>query len=254
MDILDRFISQAGDNLRSGYYEACGTEKRAAPVVSLRKRLDLNDFSIIAEIKHASPAGEYEFVDIDVEKAALEFRHAGADAISVVVEPVIFKGNLNNIPIAKKAGLPVLFKDFVISDAQIKAASGIGADCILLIAKVAGRLNLDIDAMIGYAHSYGLEVLLECYDTGEMERALLTKADILGINNRDLQSLKVSLNRTPEILSSFSNISKPVISESGIRSRTDAEFLRASGARGILVGTSLWLSNDKAAKIRELKL
>lgn len=254
MDILDRFMAQAKENIKSGYYDLPEDFENKSKRVSLKEKLVRQGFSLIAEIKHASPAGEYSFDSIDVEKAASTFRASGADAISVVVEPRIFKGDLGNIPVAKRTGLPVLFKDFVLGESQIRAAGAYGADCILLIVKVAERLGLDLDGLIAGAHSLGLEVLLECYDEGEMRKAMRTEADILGINNRDLRTLKVDLSRTAGILSSIGKPDRPVISESGVRGREDAEFLRAAGAKGILVGTALWKTKDQAGKIRELKI
>ena len=258
MDILDKFIEQARKNVDGGYYKLPtrkGVVGRGR--ISLREKLVKGKFALIAEIKHAAPSGEYSFSGIDVEQTAILFKSAGADAISVVVEPVIFKGSLGDIPLAVKVGLPVIFKDFVISKEQIKAASDLGADCILIIVKVANRLGLGLDEFIRTAHSLGLEVLLECYDEAEMRMAMATDADILGINNRDLQTLQVNLNRTRDILRMFSRvggINTPVISESGIRSRRDAEFVKSAGASGMLVGTTLWLASDKRAKIAELKL
>lgn len=250
-DILDRFITAAKENVASGYYSRGG--KFEGKRVSLRKKLEEREFSLIAEIKHASPAGEYSFEGMDVGKAAQDFLRNGADAISVVVEPQIFKGNLGNVAVAKKTGLPVLFKDFVISNEQIEAASRVGADAMLLVARACNRLELDMGTMISKAHSLGLEVLLECYDEIEMEAALKTEADILGINNRDLQTLKVDLNRTRDITERFEMMGKPLISESGARNRADVEFLMGLGVKGVLVGTAIWKASDIGEKIRELK-
>lgn len=250
-DLLDKFIENAKVSIKEGYYEierAAGAEK-----VSLRKRLASRSFSLITEIKHASPAGEYSFDRIDVEKAAMDFRECGADAISVVVEPKIFRGKLGNVAAAKKAGLPVLFKDFVIGEKQIDAAKQAGADAVLLVVKVAKRENLDLDHLIGVAHRNGLEVLLEAYDAGEMRTALGTEADILGINNRDLQTLEVDISRTKKILEEV-ELDRPLISESGIRTRADAEFVKKAGARGILVGTAIWKAPDLRAKVKELRV
>ena len=257
MDILDKFVEQARENIRNGHYNLSSEVKLNKKRVSLKQKLLTQSFTLIAEIKHASPAGEYSFDYIDVEKAAFSFKDAGADAISVVVEPKIFKGHLNNILVAKKTSLPVLFKDFIISETQIRTAATLGADCILLIVKVAERINLDLNKLIKTAHSYGLEVLLECYNKKEIQKAMKTKADIIGINNRDLQTLKVNLNRTKEIMESFNEtntLNRPVISESGIKSRKDAEFVKSTGVNGILVGTALWTTKDQYAKIKELGL
>ena len=257
MDILDKFLKQAKENIQSGYYIISDESGLSKERISLKNKLLSQNFTLIAEIKHASPAGEYSFDSIDVKKSAFTFKDAGAGAISVVVEPKIFKGNLSNIAVAKKAGLPVLFKDFIISEAQIKAAAASGADCVLLIVKAAERLNLDLDRLIKTAHSYGLEVLLECYDIEEIQKAMKTKADIIGINNRDLQTLHVNLSRTKEIMAFFDktkSIGRPVISESGIKSGKDAEFAKSAGVKGILVGTAIWTSDDLYAKIKELSM
>lgn len=262
MDILDRFIIQARKNIESGYY-GIAKERDAIEKASLRETLMTKNFSLIAEIKHASPAGEYSFdgigtgIGIDVEKAAAAFKDAGADAISVVVEPKIFKGSIHNVATAKKTGLPVLFKDFIIDETQIRAAAAAGADCILLIARVADRLGLDLAKLIDTAHSYGLEVLLECYDEKEMKKAAATEADIVGINNRDLQTLNVDITRTARVMRAAREAGKahqPAISESGIKTRQDAEFVKAAGVKGILVGTALWKTGSQAEKIRELRL
>ncbi len=250
-DILDKFIANAKQSIKEGYYDigaGANTKK-----VSLREKMERNRFTLITEIKHASPAGEYSFDNIDVEKAAMDFLESGSDAISVVVEPKIFRGNLKNVTIAKKTGLPVLFKDFVMEEKQIEAAKNVGADAILLIVKVAKREDLNLEHLIGFAHEKGLEVLLECYDGDEMKAALGTDADILGINNRDLRTLKVDLNRTREILEN-AELDRPLISESGIKTGQDIRFVKKAGAKGALVGTAIWKAQNLKEKIRELKL
>lgn len=251
MDILDKFINQARENIATGYYKTNG-KAYSVRKLSLKQKFLENEFSLIAEIKHASPAGEYSFDNIDPEKTALTFRDAGADAISVVVEPKIFKGDLKNIPLAKKSGLPILFKDFIISKVQIDAAKFFGADAVLLVVKVFDRVGLDIQEFISYAHNSGLEVLLECYDETEAKKALNTDADILGINNRDLSTLKVDLSRTAKIMEKI-NFNRPIISESGVNTHKDSDFLKSLGVSGILVGTAIWKSSDITKKIKELK-
>jgi len=256
MDILDRFIENAKRSLEEGYYDTDfqttgKTEKTKK--ISLRKKIDRSQFTLITEIKHASPAGEYGFIDIDVERAARQFRECGADAISVVVEPKIFRGNIANVRLAKKAGLPVLFKDFIFSQKQIAAARRSGADCILLVVKVAERMKIDIEPLIDASHAEGLEVLLESYDANELRKAMKTEADILGINNRELTTLKVDLGRTQRIISEAGGVDRPLISESGIKTAQDVARVKAAGASGALVGTAIWKADDLGAKIRELK-
>lgn len=251
-DILDKFIAAAKESVASGYYSKAGGSF-SGKKVSLRKKLD-SQFVLITEIKHASPAGEYSFDNIDVEGAARDFAQCGSDAISVVVEPQIFRGHLENVATVKRvSGLPVLFKDFVISEEQIEAAAASGADAMLLVVKVAARLGLDLDGMIETAHKKGLEVLLECYDSDEMKTAMGTDADILGINNRDLRTLKVDLGRTKRIMEAAGKIGRPVISESGIRGADDVRFVRQFGVSGVLVGTAIWKAGNLREKVKELK-
>ncbi len=251
-DILDKFIMAAKENIASGYYADGGAHR--GKKISMRKKIDESGFLLITEIKHASPAGEYSFGNIDVEKAAADFKRCGSDAISVVVEPQIFKGHLENVATAKKAsGLPVLFKDFVISSEQIVAADRVGADAVLLVVKVADRLGLDLDALIAEAHGRGLEVLLEAYDADEMKKAMKTDADLLGINNRDLTTLKVDLGRTKRIMEAAGKADRPVISESGIAGADDVRYVRKAGVSGVLVGTAIWKAADLREKVKDLK-
>jgi indole-3-glycerol phosphate synthase len=252
-DILNKFISCAKQNMKNGYYD--NIKENTIKRISLQKTLLSKNFSLISEIKHASPSGEYPFKKIDAEKTAISFRKAGADAISCVTEPTIFRGNLKNIPLAKKSGLPVLFKDFIFTEKQLNAASLSGADCVLLVLKVLKRTNTNTNKLIKIAHSYGLEVLLECYTKKEMHQATKTNADILGINNRNLTTRKVDLNRTKKIMHSIStkNLNTPIISESGIRKKADALFIKNCGVKGILVGTALWKTKNPEKKIKELK-
>jgi indole-3-glycerol phosphate synthase len=252
-DILDEFIDNAKQTIKEGYYDAV-TTKANFTQISLRQKLTTLPFTLIAEIKHASPAGEYQYKNIDAEKTALIFRESGADAISVVAEPKLFKGRVENIAQAKKAGLPVLFKDFIFTEEQIMAARLSGADAILLVVKVAERTHSDLDFLIDCAHRKGLEVLLESYDEKEFERALDSDADILGINNRNLMTLKVDITRTAMVMTALKNrIDRPVISESGIKTAQDVTFVRRSGVNGILVGTAIWKASNLQEKIAELK-
>jgi indole-3-glycerol phosphate synthase len=251
MDILDRFIGCARVSLAEGYYAGTGARAEGG-AASLRKRFG-SGFVLICEIKHASPSGEYAYREIDVAETAAAFSACGADAISCVVEPKVFRGDIMNVGLARRAGLPVLFKDFVFTKEQIDAAHRSGADCVLLVARVARRTGADIDSLIAHAHSLGLETLLECYDADELRDALDTDADILGINNRDLATLGVDIGRTERILREAGGADRPVISESGVRSGADIAYLKRAGASGALVGTAIWKAADMRAKIAELR-
>lgn len=244
------------NNFIKKYTEEGLSLERLSLLETLKRNKKCNGFTLICEIKHASPSGEYKYKKIDVENAAKIFKNSGADAISVVVEPKIFRGKIENIGMAKKAGLPVLFKDFVISEKQIIAARNAGADAILLVMKVIQRLNLNLEKLIDIAHQNKLEVLLESYDGTELKAAMKTKADILGINNRDLRTLTVDIERTKRAINELgaSGLDRPLISESGIKTAFDIKFVKNAGASGALVGTAIWTAKDIKEKIAELKL
>ena len=153
-----------------------------------------------------------------------------------------------------KTNLPLLMKDFIISPVQIDAARNIGASAVLLISSLfnSNQCEFNIDEMLNYVHSNGLEALLEVHDENEYELALQTKADLIGINNRDLSDMTVDLSTTGRILSSHANTNKIIVSESGIENPSHIRLLRDSGAQAFLVGASIMRSSDIVSKIKEL--
>ena len=169
--------------------------------------------------------------------------------------PKHFGGSLKSlVEVRSYAKLPVLMKDIIINQIQIEAASKIGANAILLIASIYERAytNHSIQEMIESAHKKNLEVLLETNSKEEFLSALKTEADLIGINNRNLKTLDVDLTVTQKILSEINNCGKVVVSESGIQSPADIQFLRKCGAYAFLVGSAIMLTNDIEAKVREL--
>ena len=254
-DILDKFIAEAKESVAGGYYGA--PAQVSVNKISFSKAL-LKNFTLIAELKRASPAGDYSLSGVDVEKTAKLFEECGAGAVSVVVAQKSFRGNVNDVTAVKKTvGLPVLFKDFILDFKQIDCAKAVGADAVLLIQSVMERCNLDVGEFVEYAHSKGLEVLLECYSQGEFDRALKTTADALGVNNRDLQTLKVDFTQTKKIMGVVDEkllAGRPRVSESGVKTREDSQYVKNLGINAVLVGTALWKTGNQAQKIRELAL
>ena len=249
MDVLDEIVKKVNETIESGYYEI---ERKEYPSYSLVSKLK-EKFVLISEIKPASPLRK-KILEISVEEAAKEMK--GADGISVLTEPKLFSGNLKNIEIVKKTNkLPVLMKDFVIDTVQVDAGEKAGADAVLIIYSLfeRGYCSLDVNEMIDYAQGKGLEVLLETHTIDEFKKAKETKADILGINNRNLASMDVNISNTVEILSK-EETNKPVISESGIFTSDDVKKVKEAGAKGVLVGTSVLLAESISDKIKELKL
>ncbi|MEM2751344.1 MAG: indole-3-glycerol-phosphate synthase, partial [Nitrososphaerales archaeon] len=149
--------------------------------------------------------------------------------------------------------LPVLMKDIIIDPIQIEAAAKIGADAILLIYSIFERryVNYSINELIHLAQSMGLEVLLETHNKEEFLAALKTNANLIGINNRDLKTLKVDLQITKEILSSINGCDKIVISESGIQTPEDIRFLWSCGAKAFLIGSTIMRAKNIKEKVKE---
>ncbi|PTL88477.1 hypothetical protein A7X95_01815 [Candidatus Nitrosopelagicus brevis] len=143
-------------------------------------------------------------------------------------------------------------KDITIDKIQIDAAKKIGADYFLLIQSLFDKkMVLEMDELIEYGHKNGVKVIVEAHTSEEFENACKTNADIVGINNRNLDTLKIDLNTTKKILEK-SNSSKIIISESGIESKEDIRFLHKCGARGYLVGTAIMKNENIEQTVRGL--
>ena len=181
-------------------------------------------------------------------------QRGGATALSVLTEPKQFNGSLEALAQARKAvKLPILMKDIILSPIQIQAASKMGANAVLLIKALFDRGYCDrsLDEMIAGAHMLGLEVLLETHTESEFCSAVKTDADLIGINNRNLATLKVDLNVTKKILSKNDPNGKLVVSESGINTPADIRFLRESGARAFLIGSAIMSADNIEQKVKE---
>jgi len=249
MDFLDKIRPYIAQAIRDGFYNVrdAGIER-----LSLARVVDQEPFSLIPVIEHRSPV-EPKLFDGDVDSFASELKRAGAHALSVVCERDFFSGDLADISATKPAGLPVLYKDFVIDPVQIEAAAKCGADAVLLIHSLFDKryTTLSIHEMIEHAHNLGLDTLLEVFSLDEFVQAMETESDLIGINNRNLKTLKVDLAATEQILSQVT-ADRPVISESGVKRRADMERMMAAGADGILVGTAILKSCDPVGKVEEL--
>jgi indole-3-glycerol phosphate synthase len=206
--------------------------------------------ALIAEVKKASPSAGVIAPDFDPVRIGKAYESAGASAISVLTDETYFHGHLSFMTrVRREVDIPVLRKDFIIDEVQIHEAVVAGADAILLIVAALDQAQL-ID-LIDTATAFQLDALVEVHDLAEMERALETEARIIGINNRNLHNFEVDL-RTTEILSQELPPDVVLVSESGIKSRSDAEKVRSWGADAILVGEALMRSGDIDTMVREL--
>lgn len=242
----------ARQTVSEGYYKV---EETPAVKRSLRSAIvGSKTTPIIAEVKFRSPAEGALRGSEDPAAIARRYQSGGAIGISVLTEPKHFEGKIGFLPQVKKAvSVPVLMKDIVVDEVQIEAARRVGADAILLMASVfaAELADLSLPEMVDRTHKAGLEVLLEAHTQNEYRTALGSEADVVGINNRDLQTLEVSLETSRRLLREGKG-SKVVISESGLSKRSELEELSSLGADGFLVGSSLMRSKNIEESLREL--
>ena len=252
-DFLDALAQDAKETVNKGYYEV-STQISTLPI-SLKKTILKNKhIPIITEIKAASPSLGTIRENFNPEKVAAAMKNGGAVGISVLTEPKHFKGSLNSLAEARKAvKLPILMKDIILSPVQLETASKVGANAALLIQALfeRGYCEYDTNEMITEAHSKNLEVLLETHNEDEFRSAVSSDADLIGINNRDLGTLKVDLNVTKEILENSDTKGKIVVSESGINMPADLRFLRECGAHAFLIGSAIMLADNVEEKVKE---
>ncbi len=210
-----------------------------------------NELAVIAEVKKASPSAGIIAQDFDHLAIAKDYEKAGASALSILTDEKYFKGHLSYLSeIRNEVDLPLLRKDFIIHESQIYEAVTAGADAILLI--VAALEQEELVRLLDVADHCQLDVLTEVHNLEEMERALETNANIIGVNNRNLRTFEVDLTTT-EKLSEEVTGDCILVSESGIYNGEDTAKIRLWGADAILVGEALMKSEDKTAMISELK-
>ena len=209
-----------------------------------------NKISLIAEIKFASPSTGFIHKKADPTAIGRIYEKAGAASISFLTDKRFFKGDLNQLPHLKRViTLPILRKDFIIDEVQIQEAFLYGADAILLIARILSRYQLQ--EFIFMSRELGMAPLTEVHDRGDLEKAIDCGAEIIGINNRDLDSFKVDIRKTVELAPLVPD-DRILVSESGIDGKDDILFLKESGIDAVLVGSALMRSKNMAKKTGEI--
>ena len=211
-----------------------------------------SSLAVIAEIKRRSPSKGDLFADLDPAVLAKAYEAGGASCLSVLTDSPHFGGSVTDLQAARAAcSLPVVRKDFTVSERDVLDTRIMGADCVLLIAAA-----LDKNELVGLhelATSVGLDVLVEIHDEAELEVALTANATIIGVNQRDLVTFRVDHERAVRMASLIpANVVR--IAESGVRDRNDAQSLRDAGYDAVLVGESLVTAADPAAAIAELRV
>ena len=211
----------------------------------------LQQLAVIAEIKRRSPSKGVLREGIDAVDLACAFEGGTASCLSVLTDDVSFGGSIDDLRQARAAtAIPVLRKDFTVSELDVCDARIMGADCVLLIA--AALSQPELAAFYQLANEIGLDVLVETHDEDEVERALLAGATLIGVNQRDLVTFEVDHERAVRMAAAIPN-GVVKVAESGVRDANDAQSLRNAGYDAVLVGESLIISNDPAALIGSLR-
>jgi len=253
--ILDDIVQAKRQELRKSkeirkFVELKAKARNAAPLqpFELRKK---DAVSIIAEFKRASPVKGVFRADLDPADQATRYREGGASAISVLTDEQFFKGSVSDLRAARLAsGLPILRKDFVVDEYQLWEARVMLADAVLLIVRILDRAQLR-DYLAIAREELKLATLVEVHSEKELDAALDAKAPVIGINNRDLDTFKVTLETTAK-LRGIIPADRIVVSESGISTREDLVLLKSLKVDAALIGEELVKSADPAAKLKEL--
>jgi indole-3-glycerol phosphate synthase len=207
---------------------------------------------VIAEIKRKSPSKGVLHANLDAADIASLYEQGGASCLSVLTDEHFFGGSVEDLQIARAStSLPVIRKDFTVSEFDVVDARLMGADCVLLIAAVLS--DDELSRFHDLAVHIDLQVLVETHDEHELERALNVGANIVGVNQRDLITFEVDHARA-ERMASLIPPTVVRVAESGVRNADDARRLRDAGYDAVLVGESIVTSSDPVAAVRDLKV
>jgi len=241
-------VEQRKKALPLTYLQECIAQQK--PPLNFCLALKGNHIRLIAEVKQASPSQGVLNSNLSPAELAQIYARGGAAAISVVTEANYFKGSIDYLAaIREVVKLPLLRKDFIFDPYQVYESCAYGADALLLIVAILSQEQLK--ELLSLSHNLELKCLVEVHNEGEVERALLSGAEIIGINNRDLNTFTVALNTTCR-LRPLIPPERIMVSESGIKSREDVGKLRKWGINAMLVGEALVTAGDVLTKMREL--
>lgn len=219
-----------------------------APLNSLSKSLQVTPGGIIAEFKRRSPSKGEIAPMADVDKIVRQYYNNGAAAFSILTDTRFFGGSAADLAVATKLSghIPVLRKEFIISKVQIKEARLLGADAILLIAAILSAEELE--DFNNYAHSIGLEALVEIHDLSELDK-IHFMPDLLGVNNRNLSSFQTDVKHSFELVKSLPKDCL-LVAESGIKNPEDVRRLKDAGFTGFLIGEAFMSNSDPGATLK----
>jgi len=251
-NILKRLVSNSQVAIDDGTYDIdANLDKSSKDLIQIIKT-NVHP-TLLTEIKFASPSLGKIRTLTDPASIAKQMIAGGSKALSVLTQPNLFHGSPEYFMKVREAvDVPLLMKDIMIENIQIDAAKKMGADYILLIQSLFDQGFLkEIEEFIEYAHKKELKILLEVHTKQEFVNALKTKADLIGINNRNLDTLEINLKTTEIVLEGYEK-QRLILSESGIETRDDIQYLKKCGADAFLVGSSIMKSNNIEEQVRKL--
>ncbi len=259
--ILDRIVSHKEQEVAQ--------RKESFPLTRLKKQfapppqnflhvLRGNSYkpAIIAEVKKASPSKGVICADFNPVEIARAYERGGASCISVLTDEEFFQGSFENLRLVRSSvNLPLLCKEFIIDPYQIYLARVNGADAVLLIAAILS--NLDLIDFLEITHYLGMTALVEVHTLAELDRVLkLPKVKLIGINNRNLENFSVDLETTKGLLTQrqqkLKDLNLTIVSESGLYTRSDLNFVTQAGAQAVLIGESLVKQSDIENAVKTL--
>jgi len=251
-NILKRLVVNSQTAIDDGTYDIdANLEKSSKDLIQIIKSNPRP--TLLTEIKFASPSlGKIRTIT-NPASIAEQMIAGGSKALSILTQPNLFHGSPEYFMKVRQAvDVPLLMKDIMIENVQIDAAEKMGADYILLIQSLFDQGFLkEIDEFIEYAHKKELKILLEVHTKQEFVNALDTKADLIGINNRNLDTLEIDLKTTATVLEGYEK-TRPIISESGIETIDDIQYLKKCGADAFLIGASIMKSDNIEEQVRKL--
>jgi indole-3-glycerol phosphate synthase len=253
LNVLDQIIEGVQEDLAErkkqvGLNELMVKISEVNPAIDVLPSLQSSKLSVIAEVKRSSPSKGALAKISDPAELALLYQAGGATAVSVLTEGRKFGGSLVDLDAVRSAiNIPILRKDFMVDDYQIFESRAHGADIVLLI--VAALSDLQLSEFYAIAKSLGMQVLVETHTLGEVERALSLDPEIIGVNARDLTTLKIDLGAFDKLAKAIP-AGKIKVAESGISSVAEVISYRKSGAEAILVGEALVKDGDPAQMIQ----
>jgi indole-3-glycerol phosphate synthase len=255
-DILTKIIERKKEEIIEAKTKVPQSEMRRKAITIHGQRpffqkLKQPGINIIAEIKRASPSKGPIHIDLDPTYLARAYENGGAAALSVLTEKHFFKGSFQDFKLARAAtSLPVLRKDFIISDYQLYESAVLGADAILLIARCLSEHLLT--ELIALSNELKMDALVEIHTAHDLEIATRAGAELIGINNRNLQTFQTDINTAMHLVSLLKDYQIPVAA-SGIQNREDIEKNLDFGLNNFLIGESLVKALDPAGLILKLR-